>query len=73
MKKRTPRRLSMRDKRAITGYLFILPFIIGFLFFVAGPLVTSLRMSFSKVSLDSASGFTLQRGGGELCPGADNR
>lgn len=54
------RRLSMRKKRAITGYLFILPFLIGFLFFVAGPLLTSLRMSFSKVSLDSTVGFSMQ-------------
>ena len=50
----------MRKRRAITGYLFILPFLIGFFFFVAGPLVTSLRMSFSKVSLDSTAGFTMQ-------------
>ena len=61
MKKHLTRRpLSMRKKRAITGYLFILPFLIGFFAFVAGPLITSLRMSFSSVSLDSASGFTLK-------------
>lgn len=60
MKKATTRRLSMRKRRAITGYLFILPFLIGFFFFVVGPLVTSLRMSFSKVSLDSTAGFTMQ-------------
>lgn len=57
------RRLSMRKKRAITGYLFILPFLIGFLFFVAGPLLTSLRMSFSKVSLDSKVGFSMEFSG----------
>lgn len=61
MKKHLTRRpLSMRKKRAITGYLFILLFLIGFFAFVAGPLITSLRMSFSSVSLDSASGFTLK-------------
>lgn len=61
MKKHLTRRpLSMRKKRAITGYLFILPFLIGFFAFVAEPLITSLRMSFSSVSLDSASGFTLK-------------
>jgi ABC-type sugar transport system permease subunit len=52
--------LTMRKKRAVTGYLFILPFLLGFLVFVAGPLITSLRMSFSNVSLDSSSGFTLE-------------
>ena len=60
MKKPSTRRLSMRKRRAITGYLFILPFLIGFFCFVAGPLITSLRMSFSNVTLDNVSGFTLQ-------------
>ena len=53
------RRLSMRAKRSISGYLFILPFIIGFVVFMAAPLFMSLQMSFSKVNSDtiSATGF----------------
>lgn len=43
-------RLSMRSRRAISGYLFILPFIIGFLAFTVSPLVMSLQMSFSQVN-----------------------
>lgn len=53
------RGLSMKSKRAISGYLFILPFIIGFLVFMIAPLFMSLKMSFSQVDSEtiSATGF----------------
>lgn len=40
---------TMAHKNAITGYLFILPFIIGFIAFMMVPLFQSLRMAFSDV------------------------
>ena len=40
------RKMSLATKNAIAGYLFILPFIIGFLVFMLVPLVESCRMSF---------------------------
>lgn len=46
-------RLPMRTRRAISGYLFILPFIVGFLFFMVSPLFMSLQMSFSKVNSET--------------------
>lgn len=46
-------RLPMRTRRAISGYLFILPFIIGFLFFMVSPLFMSLQMSFAKVNSET--------------------
>ncbi len=49
-------RLTIRARRAISGYLFILPFIIGFIAFMAVPLFNSLRMALSDVQI-SASGF----------------
>ncbi|MBR4710818.1 MAG: sugar ABC transporter permease [Clostridia bacterium] len=49
----------MRSRNARTGVLFILPFIIGFLFFMAGPLVQSLTMSLNKVELISGQGYRL--------------
>ncbi len=52
------RHLSMRAKRSISGYLFILPFIIGFVVFMAAPLFMSLEMSFSLVNV-SANGFEI--------------
>lgn len=56
-----PKRLSMRQKKKITGYLFISPFIIGFLMFLLSPIVTSLRMSFSEVTLKTdGTGFGMK-------------
>jgi len=44
--------LTLARKDAITGYLFILPFIIGFTVFMLIPIVQSISMVFSEVSLD---------------------
>ena len=41
--------IGLRKRRAISGYLFILPFIIGFLAFLVKPLFDSLYMSFCQV------------------------
>ncbi|MBQ8201051.1 MAG: sugar ABC transporter permease [Clostridia bacterium] len=49
-------RLSMKGRRAVSGYLFIMPFIIGFVVFMAAPLIMSLQMSFSEVIV-SKNGF----------------
>ena len=60
MKQKRPK-LNMRRKRAITGYLFISPFLVGFLLFILSPLLSSVRMSFSEVSLNSGgAGFSLR-------------
>lgn len=56
LKKKKP--VGLTKRRALYGYIFILPFIIGFLFFMVKPLFESLRMSFSEVVI-SNSGFTL--------------
>ncbi len=57
--KKRGRRLSMRRKRAVTGYIFLLPFIIGFVFFIASPLLSSVRMSLSDVKLNATGGFSM--------------
>lgn len=44
-------RLSRRTQHKITGYLFIAPFVIGFLAFILSPLITTVRMSFSDVTI----------------------
>ncbi|MBE5936458.1 MAG: sugar ABC transporter permease [Lachnospiraceae bacterium] len=55
------RKATLATKNAIAGYLFILPFIIGFLAFMVVPLVESLRMSFSEVTVNpQAGGFTME-------------
>jgi multiple sugar transport system permease protein len=44
-------RLSLKTKEALVGYLFISPWIIGFLVFTLGPLVASLYLSFTEYNL----------------------
>lgn len=55
-KKKKP--VGLTKRRALYGYIFILPFIVGFIFFMVKPLFQSLRMSFSEVVI-SNSGFKL--------------
>ena len=52
------KRIGLIGKRAIYGYLFILPFIIGFIFFMVKPLCQSFMMSMSDVTI-STEGFSL--------------
>ena len=47
----------MQERHAMTGYYFILPFIIGFLLFIVKPLVLSLQMSFNSITI---KGFTMK-------------
>lgn len=45
------RSLSLESKRSLTGYTFILPWLIGLLLFFAVPIVTSLVYSLSHVTI----------------------
>ena len=51
--------VTMQARRARTGYLFILPFIIGFVLFMAKPMIQSLVMSFNDVKIVPGHGFTM--------------
>ncbi len=55
MKKRT---VGLTSRRAMYGYIFILPFILGFIFFMIKPLAQSLKMSFCDVVI-SNQGFSM--------------
>ena len=44
---------GLQKRKAIAGYLFISPFIIGFLVFMVKPFFQSLYMSFCDVELGS--------------------
>ena len=48
---------TLRSRNALTGYLFILPFIIGFIFFMASPMIDSFMLSLSDATL-SVEGMT---------------
>ena len=51
--------VTMQTRRARTGYMFILPFIIGFILFMAKPMIQSLVMSFNDVKIVPGQGFTM--------------
>jgi multiple sugar transport system permease protein len=44
-------RFSLRTREHLVGYLFILPGILGFLFFSLGPLIAALLMSFTNYNM----------------------
>ncbi len=54
MKKNAKKLAGLQKRKAIAGYLFISPFIIGFLAFMVKPFFQSLYMSFCDVQLGSA-------------------
>ena len=47
--KRQKKKKTLAFKNAVAGYLFILPFILGFILFMVVPLISSLRMTFNEV------------------------
>lgn len=51
-------RLTLGRKRAIWGFAFIGPFIIGFIAFVLGPMIQSFTFAFSELEIHAA-GFSL--------------
>ncbi len=54
MKKQKNRLAGLQKRKALAGYLFIAPFLIGFLLFMVKPLVQSAWMSFCDVKLGPA-------------------
>ena len=49
-------KLSLSQKRTINGYLFILPWLIGFLAFYVRSLFMTVQFSLSKLSMDMVNG-----------------
>ena len=59
-KTRKPRKKkNLERSNAIAGLIFVSPFIVGFLLFLAYPLILSLRMCFCKVEAIPGSGLKL--------------
>ncbi len=54
--KKQKKLVGLQRRKAISGYLFIMPFILGFLVFMVKPFFQSLYMSFCNVEVGS-SGF----------------
>jgi len=61
IKKNNKYSLTIVGKNAVAGYLFLLPFLIGFLSFMFLPILESLRMVFSRVRIDIVkNGFAME-------------
>lgn len=58
MARKNKKKKTLAFKNAVAGYLFIAPFILGFILFMIIPLVQSLRMSFSTVELEGGLSMT---------------
>ncbi len=58
-KPRRKRRATLRQREARVGYLFILPWIIGFVFLFARPMITSFWYAFNNVSF-TTKGITTE-------------
>lgn len=58
--KKKKKRLSLTHKRMVAGYLFILPWLVGFIIFYVRSLILTTQFSFSTMSIDAANGgYTL--------------
>lgn len=53
MKKQKNKLAGLQKRKALSGYVFISPFILGFLIFMVKPLFTSLYMSFCDVQISA--------------------
>ncbi len=53
------KRLSLSKKRSITGFLFILPWFIGFVWFYARSLFMSIEFSLSNLTVNPGGGYSL--------------
>ena len=51
---------GLQRRKAISGYLFIMPFVLGFSMFMVKPFFQSLYMSFCNVEVDSGGFKNLQ-------------
>ncbi|WP_307860580.1 hypothetical protein [Paenibacillus cisolokensis] len=54
-----PKPLTLERKKALFGFLFVAPWLIGFLLLMAVPFYRSLRFSLSKLTIDS-DGYSLE-------------
>lgn len=52
------KRLTLRQKRAITGFLFILPWFIGFALYYVKSLIQTVQFALSKIDIAASGGYT---------------
>lgn len=57
--KKNKKKMSLSKKHSYMGYLFILPWLIGFIWFYARSLFMSIQFSFSNLTVNPGGGYTL--------------
>lgn len=63
MEKAKKKKMTLARKRAITGYMFILPWLIGFCMFYIKSLVMTIQFTFSDVSTSASTGYSAKFNG----------
>ncbi len=53
-------KLSLTQKRMINGYLFILPWLVGFIIFYIRSIILTTEFSFSKLTVGAVGGYELE-------------
>lgn len=56
MNKKKKKKLTLLQKRSMTGYLFILPWVIGFILFYVRSLILTGQFAFSNLTIDAING-----------------
>ena len=54
--KKKKKRLSLMHKRMVAGYLFILPWLVGFIVFYVRSIFQTVQFSFSTMTMDAING-----------------
>lgn len=57
--RRKKKRLSLTARRSVYGYLFILPWLVGFICFYLRSLIMSVQFSLSELTVNPGGGYTL--------------
>ena len=53
------KKMTLTQKRSVTGYLFILPWLVGFVVFYLRSLFMTLQFSLSELTVSTGGGYTL--------------
>lgn len=57
--KKKKKKMSLSKKHGLMGYLFIMPWLIGFIWFYLRSLILSVEFSFSNLTVNPGGGYTL--------------
>lgn len=59
VEKKKKKKMSLSRKHGLMGYLFIMPWLVGFIWFYARSLFMSIQFSFNNLTVNPGGGYTL--------------